>query len=150
MLWCLSSVPYKHGRICRPYKRCCRWYKNYIYKTKPVCSGKDILKHNTKLICLPIGMRSCIQQTCPISIASKNTKTYARNSKSLFKCYSRSCFRKLNDKGEELTNDFILFHIDKNWSKLIPYKTIPKKFLRTILLFPLFRRVICELFEKGG
>ena len=95
-------------------------------------------------------MRSCIQQTRPISIASKNTKTYARNSKSLFKCYSRSCFRKLNDKGEELTNDFILFHIDKNWSKLIPYKTIPKKFLRTILLFPLFRRVICELFEKGG
>ena len=72
-------------------------------------------------------MRSCIQQTCPISIASKNTKTYARNSKSLFKCYSRSCFRKLNDKGEELTNDFNLFHVDKNWSKLIPYKTIPKK-----------------------
>ena len=95
-------------------------------------------------------MRSCIQQTCPISITSKNTKTYARNSKSLFKCYSRSCFRKLNDKGEELTNDFNLFHIDKNWSKLISYKTIPKKFLRTILLFPLFRRVICELFEKGG
>ena len=55
-----------------------------------------------------------------------------------------------DDKGEELTNDFNLFHIDKNWSKLISYKTIPKKFLRTILLFPLFRRVICELFEKGG
>ena len=64
-------------------------------------------------------MRSCIQQTCPISITSKNTKTDARNSKSLFKCYSRSCFRKLSDKGEELTNDFNLFHIDKNCSKLI-------------------------------
>ena len=95
-------------------------------------------------------MRSCIQQTCPISITSKNTKTYARNSKSLFKCYSRSCFRKLSDKGEGLTNDFNLFHFDKNCSKLTSHKTSQKKFHRTILLFPLFRRVICELFEKGG
>lgn len=91
--------------------------------------------YSTKLskICPPIGMRSCIQPTCLISIISKNTKIYARNSKSLFKCYSRSYFRKLNDKGEGLTKDFNIFHIDKNCSKLISHKTSQKKFPRTIL-----------------